>query len=318
VSAHIGIDLGGTHLRGVVLDEATGSIAEELLAVGQDRAPEAVADRLAELVGRLLAAEGAAEGAEIAGVGIGVAAWLNGQTGVVHNAPNLGWRDVPLRDLLASRLDLPFRLVNDLTAITYGEWKMGAARGATNLLCVFVGSGLGAGLVLGGQLHEGATGIAGELGHITVEPDGRPCNCGRRGCLEAYVGGHYLEERVREAAAAGGHAGALQAAGGQVEDITCTALEVAWRNGDPDARALYEEAARWLAIGLGTAIQVLNPDTLVLGGGVMGACPGYRSLALEALHQDCPSAMLHPCHLVPPKLGRLSGAMGAALLAREL
>ena len=298
MSELVGIDLGGTNIRGVRIDSFGRAVAEHRVPVGQDRTPEAIVEVVRGVVDRL---GGANEG--VIGVGIGVAAWLDTSTGHIHNAPNLGWTDVGFAALVRERLGRPAIVVNDLSAVTYGEWKAGAGIESTHLLCVFVGSGLGTGMVIDGALYEGACGLAGELGHIPVVADGHPCGCGRRGCLETYVGGRYLEARLR---AETGDA-----------SITCTDVEIAYRNGNAEARARWEEAARWLAIGLTTAIQVLNPDTLVLGGGVMNGCPGYRSLTLEHLHNTCPPALLSPTRIVPPKLGDLSGAIGAALLARD-
>ena len=311
MNGYVGVDLGATNLRGALVGGDGEEVRRERCGLGEDRTPEVVAERVAELVAALAVGPDRA----VEAVCVGVAGWLDSETGLVCNGPNLGWRDVPFGELLTARLERPVRLVNDLSAVTFGEWRAGAGQGARHLLCVFVGSGLGAGLVLDGRLYEGATGMAGELGHVTVEPGGRPCGCGRRGCLEAYVGGHNLEARVRQEATEGRHAAALAEAG-EVGALTCAHVEAAWRRGDPDAHALWEVTAGWLAIGLATGIELLNPDRLVLGGGVVQGCSGLLTLTLEALHQACAPSLLAPTRIVPAALGGWAGALGAAQLAR--
>ena len=200
-------------------------------------------------------------------------------------------------------------LRNDLTAVTYGEWRCGAATDARDVLCVFVGSGLGSGMVVDGRLYEGASGLAGELGHVTVVdgPEGWECGCGRAGCVEAYVGGRYLEARARLPPPDGlGDAGA-----------TCSSLDQAYRRGDPAAVRLWEQAADRLGQALTIGIQLLDPEVVVLGGGALDAAPNYRDLALAALRRRCPPAMLEGTPVVPAALGPLAGALGSALLARD-
>src|SRR5512142_3058877 len=191
----IGVDLGGPNARAAVVDVDTGEIVaahkEPLRERDPARVVEVVRHALAEAAGAASVAVSAA-----GGVGVGVAGQCLGATGVVLNAPNLGWRDVPFGALVAQAAGAPARIVNDLSAAAWGERQLGAARGVDDAVLVFVGSGVGSGLILGGRLHDGARGVAGELGHVKVRPlrggPPRPCGCGQRGCLEAYAGGHNL------------------------------------------------------------------------------------------------------------------------------
>lgn len=313
MTGFVGVDLGATNLRGWVVDASGEERGRDRLPVGEDPSPAAVVDRIAELADRLLESAGLAS---LAGLCVGVAGWLDEASGLVHNGPNLGWRDVPFGRLLQARLRGPARVVNDLSAVTWGEWRAGAGQGAEHLLCVFLGSGLGAGLVLHGRLYGGASGLAGELGHIPVQPGGRACGCGRNGCLEAYVGGHNVEARLREEASEGRHVAALRAAG-DPSALTCAHAEQAAAAGDPDAARLWDEVAGWLAMGLTTGIQLLNPDHLILGGGVLDGCPDLRRRTLDSLEAQCPASMLEPTRVVPSTLGGWAGAVGAALLARQ-
>src|SRR5512142_916474 len=189
----IGVDLGGPNARAAVVDVDTGEIVaahkEPLRERDPARVVEVVRHALAEAAGAASVAVSAA-----GGVGVGVAGQCLGATGVVLNAPNLGWRDVPFGDLLRGAVGVPVRIANDLSVAAWGEKRFGAAKGLDDVVLVFVGSGVGAGLILGGRLHDGAQGVAGEFGHIKVRPARagaslRGCGCGEAGCLEAYTSG---------------------------------------------------------------------------------------------------------------------------------
>ncbi len=312
----IGLDLGGTSIRGLLLgaDDARRHLVK--VPVGPAREPATVVARLADLVRELAAAAGPDP---VGGVGIGVAGWVRPGDGVVVGAPNLGWQDVPLRQLLEAATGLPVLPLNDLSAVALGEWRLGAARDATDALVVFVGTGVGSGLILGGRLPEGAGGFAGEVGHLPVVfGDGRPCGCGRRGCLETVAGGVHLEQRVREAARQGRFVGVRDAAGGAVEGITCTQIEAAAVAGDPDAQGLWEEVAQVLGGVLGGVVNLLDPGVLVLGGGVMAAAPSLEQRVVARIRAQALPPIAAGLKIVPPALGDPAGVLGAALGARLL
>ena len=332
MTTYAGIDLGGTNLRGVVVDARGVVLTEERIAVGADRDPASVCARIADCI----ASMASRLGGSVDGVGVGIAAWLDNESGRVRRAPNLGWVDVDVRGLLGQALTDTLDAaaasrvvtVNDLTAVTYGEWQAGAAAGESDVLCVFVGSGLGAGLVLDGRLYEGASGGAGELGHVTVDdaPDARSCGCGRTGCVEAYVGGRYLELWVRSQAADAELSGTPKfpgavevgaSLGRGIDALTCSDVEGGFGRGDSDCVALWNHAADSLGKALALAVQLLNPHVVVLGGGVMTAAPSYRRLALEAFERRCPPGLRVGVEVRAPRLGGNAGAVGAALLGRD-
>ena len=280
----LGIDLGGTHLRAAVFDGAT-KLAEHRELVGEPRDPEKITARVAELAMQL--------GADA--VGVGIAAMLGDAHGTVANSPHLRWRDVPFGELLAARLprDMPLGIYNDVNAITWGETCAGAARGCRDVLAVYVGTGIGAGVVANGELITGASQTAGELGHAKVRwgDDAEPCACGQRGCLEAYLGGSYLERRYGAVASELDHAAAA---------------------GDSEALARWTELATLFAVVLGNAIAVLNPERLVLGGGVLARCPMLVELTEAALELAAPRACLEQLAVVTGELGDDAGLVGAA------
>lgn len=323
----VGVDIGGSNVRIAVyrdLVPGTGVSPEPVARVrepvGEDRSPEAIADALNERIGAVLAPladELSIDAGEIP-IGVGIAAMLR-VDGTVANAPNLGWREVAFLDLLRVRLGAQRRvgLYNDVAAITYGEWRCGAGVGADDVLVVFVGTGIGSGLVAGGQLIHGASGCAGEIGHVKVVygDDARLCGCGRRGCVEAYVGGACLQARVRAELAEGAQSAAVRLAGGDPRAVHPGHLDAAAAEGDRYALDLYAEIAPLLAVAVGNAVTVLNPARLILGGGVISRTPVLREHFETALELAINPALLAPLKLVEPVLGDDAGMVGSALMA---
>jgi glucokinase len=251
------------------------------------------------------------------GIGVGVAGQCEGTTGVVINAPNLGWRDAPFGDLLKQELGLGVEVVNDLAAAAWGERSFGAAKGADDAALVFVGSGVGCGLILGGRLHHGALGVAGEIGHMKVAPRGavpRKCGCGEWGCLEAYAGGMNLAARVRDEVADGRAGGVLEAAGGDASRLSAAAVEGAYQAGDPYARELWAEVGELLGTAMANLVTLLNPSRVVLGGGVLLGCPNLERIVRAHLGDRTLRVARRGLLVVRAGLGDDAGVVGAALL----
>lgn len=290
----LGVDIGGTNARAAVVEAATGRIVAARKAALRDRSPAAVTALVAKLVGAV--AQGRA--LEATPVGVGFAGMLRG--GVVVNAPNLGWREVDFGGLLSAALGRPVRLVNDLAAAAWGEHACGAAKGADDTFTVFVGTGVGSAIISHGALVKGATGVAGELGHIKVVAEhGRRCGCGQLGCLEAYMGGANLGAWMKEAGLEG-----------QPTDLERLAAQ-----GEPEARRLYDFAVGHLALAIANQVTVLNPGVVVLGGGVLGHCPGMVQRVKDGITQRTSGPAQLGLRVVPATLGDDSGIVGAALLA---
>ena len=303
----VGVDLGGTNARVALVDVVEGGrIVVETKAPVTDKAPEKVADLVAELV-KKVDPERVGDG-----VGIGFAGMLRGWTGVVVNAPNFGWREVDFRALLRQRLGAKVELYNDLNAITFGEAVYGGARGARDVLCVYVGTGVGAGLVCDGELYIGATHLAGEIGHAKVVPGGRMCGCGQRGCVEAYVSGRNLANRAREELQTQ-KSSAVTRAGG-VDKVHAGHLDEAAREGDAYADALWNEVAPLLGMMLANAVVLLNPSHVVLGGGVLEGAPELRRRVLVAFRALVNAASAEGLAVASTTLGDNAGMLGAAAL----
>lgn len=307
----LGIDLGGTYARAAVVDEAGNILAAERTALF-DRTPNAVVEAVASV------ARGAvgACGATVHACGVGAAGQLRGDSGMVLVAPNLGWRNVPFGTMLADRLGHAVRVVNDLSAAAWGEFRAGAGKGERDLLVVFVGSGVGSAVIANGALLVGSNGLAGELGHVKVRVrNGRTCGCGEQGCLEAYVGGHNLSAQIRELVESGRAPLLAQVVGEDVAKANPSHLEQAALAGDAAARELYDFAAEALGLAVANQVTMLNPGRLILGGGVLARCPSLRERVLEGIRAHASVSSRENLGVVEAALGDDSGLIGAALLA---
>jgi len=315
----VGFDLGGTNLRAAIYgSDATTPIARHREPVGDARSPDQIAQRLCDVTDRLTV-EAAEAGTPVC-IGVGLAAMLRGTDGVVANSPHLRWRDVAFGALLAVKLgDRPFVIYNDVDAVTYGEYKAGAAMGKHDTLAVFVGTGIGGGVIANGQLVRGATSCAGEIGHTKVafDDDALPCNCGRRGCIEAYTGGHYLQRRIRRELSGGARSAAVRLAGGDAHQVNPGHLDAAAAEGDDYALNLYQELAPLLGATLANAITLLNPSCLLLGGGMMSRTPVFRDHVVMAMEVAANPPALADLDVVDSALGDDAGLVGSALLARQ-
>jgi glucokinase len=254
---------------------------------------------------------------EIRTVGVGVAGQVDAAAGVVRSAPNLKWTDFPLGEWLEQALGVPVVVENDVRAITWGVWRHGAGRGIDDLIVMFVGTGIGGGIVSGGRLVTGDRGMAGELGHMTVVSGGRRCTCGHNGCVEAYVGGWAIAERAREAIQADPEAGR-----GLVErvgqgDVTARTVSEAAAAGDPLAIDLLAETGRYLGDAMVGLVHVFNPRRIVLGGGVIDGNPSLVTAVESAVRTGAISVYSEWLQVHRSELGAEAGVIGSASLALE-
>lgn len=314
MTAHLGVDLGGTNFRiATFASDGTTPLEVHKEEVGEPRDPETIVTRLAAAAERLA-------GPGEATLGVGIAAMLRDREGTVANSPHLRWRDVPFGTLLAARLGGRFALgvYNDVNAVVWGEAVGGAARGCRDVLGVYVGTGIGGGVIAGGQLVEGVSNCAGEIGHVKIrwDDDAAPCACGQRGCIEAYVGGSYVARRIADELGAGARSAAIELAGG-AGLVTPGHVDQAAGQGDEWALALWSELAPMLAVVLGNALAVLNSERLVLGGGLLGRTPVLYELVTTSLMVAAPVAILEQLTVAPAELGDDAGLVGAAALARS-
>ena len=314
----LGVDLGGTNARAAVVDRDTGEIVASHKEPLRERTPERVIETVVHAIAEAAVAAGTAPAA--AGVvGVGVAGQVLGATGVVLNAPNLGWRDVAFGRLLETRLGVPVRVANDLSVAAWGEKRFGAAKGLEDVVLVFVGSGVGSGLILSGRLYEGAQGVAGEFGHIKVRRDrpgapARRCGCGQRGCLEAYTSGVNVAARVREELAAGATTRIRDLVAGDLSLVTASVVEEACAEGDAYAVALWEEVGGLLGTAIANLVTLLDPARLILGGGVLLGAPRLADIALACFHERVSRSAAKGLSVERAWLGDDAGVIGAAVL----
>ncbi|MCG3127718.1 MAG: Glucokinase [Phycisphaerae bacterium] len=312
-SLAIGIDLGGTFIKGGLIDADGAVLQRDSVETQANRGAEHVIARIADLVRRLA---GEHRG-HLAAVGVGAPGPMSHTAGVIYAAPNLpGWKNVPLRDLLSRATGVPCEIENDANAAAYGEYRAGAGRQVRDLVFLTLGTGIGGGVVIGGQLVRGKFDNAGEVGHMIVEPDGRPCPCGQAGCLERYASARAIGVRVTEAIRAGAKS-ALQARVVAGEEPDAADVQRAADAGDPVCRRIWDDACRYLALACCNLRHLLNPELIVLGGGLINAGAALLSCVQTHFDRVCWKIAPDAPQIVLATLGTDAGIIGAAALARE-
>lgn len=312
----IGVDLGGTKVEVGLVDQHGRVLGGGRRPTGPERGPDGVLSDLVACIAEDLPATG--ERAVLA-VGVGVAGQVEPETGTVLRAPNLEWRDFPLKARLEESIDLPVFVINDVQAATYGEWTCGAGQGSTDIVCLFVGTGVGGGVVSDGSLVRGCGGSAGELGHMIIERHGPECTCGNRGCLEALAAGWAIARRARDATGKEPDEGRMliDLAGGRAENLTAEVVAEAARQGDPLAMRLVRETGEALGVGVASIANTFNPCKVIMGGGVLEGMPELLELAEAEARRRALEAALRSLEVVKAGLGKHSGTVGAAMWARK-
>jgi glucokinase len=309
VALAIGVDIGGSKVLGGVVDEQGSVIDTELRGTpGHDVIDtEAV---IVEVVDTL------SNRNEVTAVGIGAAGWVGTDRATVLFAPHLAWRNEPLRDALQDRIGVAVTVENDANAAAWAEYRFGAARDEPVVVCITLGTGIGGGLVLHGEVYRGAYGVGAEFGHMTMVPAGRRCACGNSGCWEMYASGTALAYDAHEIAAAAAHHLVETAAGGELDGPVVTA---AARAGDPIAIGIYTAMGRWLGMGMASLAAALDPSIFVVGGGVSEA--GEQLLlepARQAFSETLTGRGYRPAaRIAMANFGPRAGLVGAADLARR-
>ena len=306
----VGLDIGGTKVLGVLLDHE-GNVLRELRRLSPHAGVDALVGTATAIVEELAL--------PASPVGVGAAGLVN-HDGKVLYSPNLPTiREAPLQDALAAATRHPLVVDNDANVAARGEIAYGAARGVRHALLVTLGTGIGGGMLLDGELYRGAHGFGAEIGHITVERGGPLCACGELGHWEAIASGSALGRMARELIERGGGARILAAANGDVDEVTGVHVDTAARAGDGDARALLEEYADNVALGLAALANVLDPEIIVIAGGLVELGLLLFDPLDVAFVQHIEGGKYRPkTPIVPAELGERAGAVGAAVLAREL
>jgi len=317
----IGVDLGGTNVvAGAMPEDGSREIAMRSEPTRADQGAEAVVDRIARMIDTVIAetiAETSAKREDFAGVGIGSPGPLDRERGIVIVTPNLGWRNFPLRDEISKRVGLPASLDNDANCATLGEWWCGAAKGARHVIGITIGTGIGGGLILDGRLFHGASDVAGEIGHATIDSTGRRCKCGNYGCLEAYASGPAIAERAREALAGGEPSILPKLVNDDLNKITAQLVYDAAKKDDAVARQVVRETANFLGAGVANLLNIFNPDVVVIAGGVTQAgAPLFEPLRAEVRRRAFRPAV-EACKILPGTLRGSAGVVGAVATFKE-
>ncbi|MEO6057026.1 MAG: ROK family protein [Gemmatimonadales bacterium] len=310
----LGIDIGGTNLVvASVAEDGSHLIATASEPTHAEAGEVDVLDRLVGLAERAVAVTRAqVSDAEILGVGVGAPGPLDTKRGIVLLTPNLGWVDLPLRQIIRDRLGLPAALDNDANCAVLGEWWVGAARGARDAIGITIGTGIGGGLILDGRLYHGASDVAGEIGHTTIDTEGRRCKCGNYGCLEAYASGPNIALRAVEEIEAGAESRLPALVGHDLTKITAQTVYEAAADGDELALEVVNDTARFLGVGIGNLLNVFNPEVVVVCGGVTLAGDSlFIPLRREAARRAFKPAVT-ACRIVPGALKGTAGVFGAA------
>jgi len=316
----VGVDFGGTKILAAVLSPEGSIVGREKMRTRAERDASEVLQRIATCVEKAVESAGVPRDRIIA-VGVGAPGPLNPDTGVIEAPPNFpGWKEIPLKTILEKHLDLRVHVENDVNAGTYGEYRMGAGIGVRDLVGIFIGTGIGGGLILNGRLYTGFNRTAGEVGHITLVPNGPKCGCGNLGCYEALAGRRAVVQRIHDLVAEGKAKGSsvLETVGGDLSAVRSNHLAEGWKTGDKATVTALTEMAEYTGIVIADIINFLNPELFVLGGGVIEA------LGAELVPLIDKAARLHAMPSTSRNvairramLGDDAVVIGAALLAHE-
>lgn len=298
----IAIDLGGTNLKLALINPDYKIIGREVLPTKAFGDRSSLILGIADAIKKIIEDNGLNK-SNILGIGIGLPGLIDAERGLVHFLPNIpGWKGVPLKNILEKKLGLAVFLDNDANLMTLAEYKIGAAKGLKNVLCLTLGTGVGGGVVIGGSLYRGRSFAAGEIGHIPVNEEGLRCNCGGIACLETYIGNKRIEKQAKDIFG---------------RDITLEELSRMARQGDKRARGLWLSAAGHLGIALSGIVNLLNPDAIVIGGGVAGAGRVLFDRVREVVRKRAMPVQARRVKIFKAALGNDAGLIGAAILVKE-
>jgi glucokinase len=309
------MDIGGTKIAAGVVDRKANISARHAVIGHNCALPEHVLTCVEQAYEALLDQPGIHR-EHLVGVGLGFAGHVNGKAGIVITSSNLpGWDNVPLRDIVQERLGVPVVLENDTKLNGLAEHMYGAGQGVDNMCYVTMSTGYGLAIIVDGELYAGHIGTAGEIGHTVVDVNGPPCSCGKRGCLMAYTSGIGLDRMAREKIASGADTILRGMGGGEPVRYTGRLIAEAAHKGDPVACELIATAGYYAGVGLSTVVQVVNPELIVIGGGLIHIGPMFIEPCMRGLQENVHPMLFESVRIVPWKLGDDSGVLGAAAKA---
>lgn len=308
--ALIGVDLGGTNMRVAVLDLHGNILLRHREATHASNGRVKVVARLIDLIREMLS-RSKAEGRDVRAIGIGAPGVIYVEKGIVVKSPNFpDWNNFGLKEEVEKAVNIPVFIENDANAAALGEQWLGAGRGAGSMILITLGTGVGGGIVLNGRIWHGADGMAGEIGHITIIPEGRQCSCGNRGCLEMYASARGIIQSYRE-----GLDKTSVPATDRRRTYTSEEIYQAARDGDGLAQKVMEDMGRYLGIGIASLINIFNPEMIVIGGGVMDAWSLFIGPLTREVKQRAFEVPAERAVIMPARLGGDAGIVGAAAAA---
>lgn len=313
----VGVDLGGTKILAGVVNMSTGqliSAAKKKTRVIEEGGE--LIKRIASCISESMEIAGV-EPKKIVGIGVGAAGMVDRERGILLAAANIGTNDLPIAEPLSSQFGLPVRLGNDVEVATLGELHYGAGRDCDNFVCMFIGTGIGSGIVNNGKIYRGGYGTAGEVGHIVVMPDGLPCGCGGYGCLETYASRTAIAKTVLYDINHGMDTVLRDKIDPTKGILRSKAIAQALEMGDASTLRAITQAAQFLGIGLATVINFYNPKRIILGGGLVEAVPHFFDLAELEARRRALRIPSRKTEIVRAELGDYAGTIGAALLCKS-
>ncbi|HKG20933.1 MAG TPA: ROK family protein [Blastocatellia bacterium] len=313
----LGIDLGGTKVSAAVFDEGNRIVGRARAKTRAQRDDEDVFETIAK-TGREAVADAGIESKHLIALGIGSPGPLDPDSGYIVDSVNIKFKNFPLGPRLSERFGCPAFVINDVSAGTYGEFKAGAGRGASHVLGIFIGTGIGGGLILDGSLYHGFSKNAGEVGHIIIKAGGPQCGCGNRGCLEALASRTAMTRKIKKAIRTGHKTIIKRMVDKKADVIPSSVLKEAYDAGDRVVMKVVHQAAHYVGVGVGSLVNLLGPEAVVLGGGVIDALGEYMMETIESVTREVAFEFTtKDLRIVRAELGDDSGVTGAALLARE-
>jgi glucokinase len=315
-SVLLGVDLGGSHVTAALIDQSGRILQRRRAPTLVESGPDAIIKGIVDLLREVISASGVTK-RELCGIGLGIPGLIDSTLGLSVFSPNLLWRNVQVVRPIEREFNLPTFIDNDVRCATLGEAWYGAGRGVSSLICITIGTGIGSGIMVDGQLLRGATESAGEIGHMTIEKDGPVCNCGNRGCLEALASGPAIARRAQEAVKNGVQTVMLSMVAGQVDQIDAGVVTQAARQGDPAAWEIVELTAIYLGIGIANFINLINPELVIIGGGVAQAGELLLAPMRRVVGQRAMKVQAAAARIVPARLGEDAGVIGAGALVLE-
>lgn len=309
----IGIDLGGTKILTALVEKETGKVVHSVKKkTKKDKGPKNIIRKMVEAIEELLK-ESKTNISDISSIGVGAAGQVDRENGILIAAANLDCYDLNIKQELSNRFDLPVYLGNDVEIATMGEMKFGAAKGYDDLVCIFVGTGVGSAIVKEGKIIHGATGTAGEIGHMIVDLNGRQCGCGAHGCLEAYASRSAIEHRIEGAIKKGRHSKILDYLENG-KSITSHMIQKSIEHNDELVLQYVNEASEYLSGGIASIINFINPKLVVLGGGLIDAVDYFYNETTKKAKAKSLPVPATKIEFKKASLGDFSGVIGAAFL----